>query len=162
MAHLRGASAGAWCGVWNTRRHVGHSPTCGTLPKRGTSRCAPGAFSLTTLFFRSPRAQKGVWCARRVNLCQSTMATVRPALLHRNFEAALREASVGVFARIRVIPEICILHLNFSTSREQSDNCPETEQHRSTKQAAKNKLPQIWQRFLRTDVFLKKECAGGT
>ena len=65
------------------------------------------------------------------------MATVRPALLHRNFEAALREASVGVFARIRVIPEICILHLNFSTSREQSDNCPETEQHRSTK----NKRP---------------------
>ena len=137
MAHLRGASAGAWCGVWNTSRCVGHSPTCRTLPKRGTLRCAPGAFSLTTLFFRSPRAQKGVWCARRVNLFQSTTATVRPALLHWNFEAALRTASVGVFARLRVIPKTCILHLNFSTLPKQSNNCPETEQHRSTK----NKRP---------------------
>ena len=34
-------------------------------PARGTSRCAPGAFSLTAMFFRSPRAQKGAWCARR-------------------------------------------------------------------------------------------------
>ena len=31
---------------------------------RGTSRCAPGAFSLTAPVFRSPRAQKGAWCAR--------------------------------------------------------------------------------------------------
>ena len=33
-------------------------------PSRGTSRCAPGAFSLTAPVFRSSRAQKGVWCAR--------------------------------------------------------------------------------------------------
>ena len=33
-------------------------------PTRGTSRCAPGAFSLTAPVFRSSRAQKGVWCAR--------------------------------------------------------------------------------------------------
>ena len=34
------------------------------LPPRGTSRCAPGAFSLTAPVFRSSRAQKGAWCAR--------------------------------------------------------------------------------------------------
>ena len=28
--------------------------------------------------------------------------------------------------------------------------------------SGKKKLPQIWQRFLRVDFFLKKECAGGT
>ena len=33
-------------------------------PSRGTSRCAPGAFSLTAPVFRSSRAQKGAWCAR--------------------------------------------------------------------------------------------------
>ena len=33
-------------------------------PVRGTSRCAPGAFSLTAPVFRSSRAQKGAWCAR--------------------------------------------------------------------------------------------------
>ena len=33
-------------------------------PTRGTSRCAPGAFSLTAPVFRSSRAQKGAWCAR--------------------------------------------------------------------------------------------------
>ena len=30
---------------------------------------------LTAPFFRSPRAQKGAWCARRVNRFQSTTAT---------------------------------------------------------------------------------------
>ena len=39
-------------------------------PVRGTSRCAPGAFSLTAPVFRSSRAQKGAWCAR-----DSTWAT---------------------------------------------------------------------------------------
>ena len=33
-------------------------------PVRGTSLCAPGAFSLTAPVFRSSRAQKGAWCAR--------------------------------------------------------------------------------------------------
>ena len=33
-------------------------------PARGTSPCAPEAFSLTAMIFRSPRAQKGAWCAR--------------------------------------------------------------------------------------------------
>ena len=33
-------------------------------PARGTSRCAPGALSLTAPVFRSSRAQKGAWCAR--------------------------------------------------------------------------------------------------
>ena len=33
-------------------------------PVRGTSRCAPRAFSLTAPVFRSSRAQKGAWCAR--------------------------------------------------------------------------------------------------
>ena len=33
-------------------------------PTRGTSRCAPGAFSLTAPVFRSSRAQKEAWCAR--------------------------------------------------------------------------------------------------
>ena len=33
-------------------------------PTRGTSRCAPRAFSLTAPVFRSSRAQKGAWCAR--------------------------------------------------------------------------------------------------
>ena len=37
----------------------------GTPWARGTSPCAPGAFSLTAMVFRSPRAQKGAWCARR-------------------------------------------------------------------------------------------------
>ena len=113
-------------GAWDIRRHVEHCRGVEHPTKRGTSRCAPGAFSLTAPVSRSPRAQKGAWCARRVNLCQSTTATVRPALLHWNFEAAHRTASVGVFARLRVIPKTCILHLNFSTSREQSDDCPET------------------------------------
>ena len=37
----------------------------GTPWARGTSPCAPGAFSLTAMIFRSPRASKGAWCARR-------------------------------------------------------------------------------------------------
>ena len=39
-------------------------PSVEHSPSRGTSRCAPGAFSLTAPVFRSSRAQKGVWCAR--------------------------------------------------------------------------------------------------
>ena len=49
-------------------------------PVRGTSRCAPGAFSLTAPVFRSSRAQKGAWCARRVNYFQaSSEPTTSPA-----------------------------------------------------------------------------------
>ena len=39
-------------------------PSVEHSPSRGTSRCAPGAFSLTAPVFRSSRAQKGAWCAR--------------------------------------------------------------------------------------------------
>ena len=49
------------------RCHLGNlvcAPVRGTSAARGTSRCAPGAFSLTAPVFRSSRAQKGVWCAR--------------------------------------------------------------------------------------------------
>ena len=50
---------------------------------RGTSRCAPGAFSLTAPVFRSSRAQKGAWCARawcarRVNYFQASSAPTTP------------------------------------------------------------------------------------
>ena len=40
------------------------APVRRTSAVRGTSRCAPGAFSLTAPVFRSSRAQKGAWCAR--------------------------------------------------------------------------------------------------
>ena len=52
------------------RASTGHAraicvaPSVEHPPARGTSRCAPGAFSLTAPVFRSPRAQKGAWCAR--------------------------------------------------------------------------------------------------
>ena len=45
-------------------RAITGAPPVEHPPARGTSRCAPGAFSLTAPVFRSPRAQKGVWCAR--------------------------------------------------------------------------------------------------
>ena len=111
MAHLRGASAGAW----DIRRHVEH---CRSVEHRGAHQ---GRFHSPRRFSEARVRRKGPG-AHGESTCQSTTATVRPALLHWNFEAALRTASVGVFARLRVIPKTCILHLNFSTSREQSDN----------------------------------------
>ena len=51
------------------RASTGHAraicvaPSVGHPPTRGTSRCAPGTFSLTAPVFRSSRAQKGAWCA---------------------------------------------------------------------------------------------------
>ena len=126
MAHLRGTSAGAW----DIRRHVEH---CRSVEHRGAHQ---GRFHSPRCFSEARVRRKGSG-AHGESTCQSTTATVRPALLHWNFEAALRTASVGVFARLRVIPKTCILHMNFSTLPKQSNNCPETEQHRSTK----NKRP---------------------
>ena len=45
-------------------RAITGAPPVEHPPARGTSRCAPGAFSLTAPVFRSSRAQKGAWCAR--------------------------------------------------------------------------------------------------
>ena len=52
------------------RSSTGHAraicvaPSVEHPPARGTMPCAQGAFSLTAMIFRSPRAQKGAWCAR--------------------------------------------------------------------------------------------------
>ncbi len=46
-------------------RAITGAPPVEHPPARGTPPCAPGAFSLTAPVFRSPRAQKGAWCARR-------------------------------------------------------------------------------------------------
>ena len=60
-------------------------------PVRGTSRCAPGAFSLTApVFMKLACAKRGlvrtgqhlggrVWCARRVNYFQASSAPIKPA-----------------------------------------------------------------------------------
>ena len=45
-------------------RAITGAPPVEHPPARGTMPCAPGAFSLTAPVFRSPRAQKGAWCAR--------------------------------------------------------------------------------------------------
>ena len=68
---VRGTFAGArniaapwnFAEPWNLCRVVESLPTRGTLRHRGTLPCAPGAFSLTVMIFRSPRAQKETWCA---------------------------------------------------------------------------------------------------
>ena len=60
-------------------------------PARGTSRCAPGAFSLTApVFMKLACAKRGLvrtgqhlgaraWCARRVNYSQASSAPTTPA-----------------------------------------------------------------------------------
>ena len=97
----RGAVCGTPAGAWDIRRHVEH---CRGVEHRGAHQ---GRFHSPRCFSEARVRRKGSG-AHGESTCQSTTATVRPALLHRNFEAALRTASVGVFARLRVISKTCI------------------------------------------------------